>query len=702
MAYDDFNNVVVLFGGYAGTYNGETWLYDVGNDTWTQKFPASSPSARWGHTMAYNSDNGLVYLFGGEDMGGFSAETWAYDVTVGPEGAWNFITDTGPTPRYFSAMSYDQPNTAMILYGGNDGVIQADTWALVGNSWIPKFPGPTTPLATFGHSATFCAGLGQALIFGGNDGSNDTNAIWGYDIADGPNGVWKSYIGVRAPEPVSFSSIVYDSDSKRLVTFGGDGGRIYNESWIVDYSTPWNGDIVTPAVGTNGENFTAVAWDNTGYNATMIGNDYLGDTGVIYSFYMGNYHVTKVPDPVSTLAGHRLYGIDFKPGKSSLQTAIIAGASGFQFHSTAVDQSTMVFIGAEAPNTLAIDLWEQSDPAQTSRLNDQVDVDAAYTFFVEANYTIGGADSWNFVEMNLTAWYDGGALGIGSGPPDATWTAEDARTRQFRLTYNVNNDTAWMSYPAGAPFEFSILNWWLDPLVYGGPGEFRHRMYINVTFENQTFSGNGNGFLNGPAFGGDIWTMNTALNDPSSWDFRVGVYDVTNTGAVNYSYEEFGINEMVSISVSGNPTRNAPPGSPIALMANPSIITYSCNLPYWVNVSLVDDLYLGGSPPGPMVGATNISVINVAPDAGLPVASDIAALTPFAGPGLINDLCIWGSSMPPGIPVNEPLNGTQTSGPWRTNYFTPGITTQVNWWAAVPAGIQEGMYWTVITIRIEG
>ncbi|KYK26282.1 MAG: hypothetical protein AYK23_03165 [Candidatus Proteinoplasmatales archaeon SG8-5] len=699
MAYDDANNVVVMFGGYDGGYNGETWLYDLANDTWTQKFPASPPSARWGHTMTYNSNDGLIYLFGGEDLGGFDSETWTYDVTNGAEGTWTYLTSTGPTARYFSAMSYDRPNNALILYGGNDGVVLGETWVFISGSWSPRTPA-SNPGPRFGHSGTFCSGLGGSLIFAGNDGTDDKNDIWTYDLTDGPDGSWTPHVGVRAPEPVSFSRIVHDTESKKLITFGGDGGFVSNETWIADYSTPWNGDIVNPAIGTNGENFTAASWDNTGYNATFIGNDYPGNKGVIYSYYMGNYHVTMVPDQANTLSGHRLYGIDFKPGNYGIQTALISGASGFKFLASAIDQSTTILIDASYPNIFSIDMWAQTDPARTSTLNTQVNADANYTFFVEANYTLGNLDAWNSVELNLSAWFDGGSLGILSDPPDASWSAANARTQQFQLYYNVANGTSWMHYPQGAPNEFSIQDVWLDPMIYGGPGEFRHHVYINVTFMHQTTSANGNNFLNGPAFGGRIWEKNDALNDPSTWDFRVGVYDVGNTGAVNYSYEEFGINDLVAISVTGNPTLNAPPGTASTLMNNPSQITYSTNAPYWVNVSLVGDLLRGGVGPD-FVPTTDIAVRNANVNATASYSEIPVSGGPvnFAGPGLANELCIWGTDMPPPTPLIEPLNGTTACGPWSSNYNGASVT-QVDWWAAVPI-VPEGNYWTTITIRIE-
>jgi hypothetical protein len=277
------------------------------------------------------------------------------------------------------------------------------------------------------------------------------------------------------------------------------------------------------------------------------------------------------------------------------------------------------------------------------------------------------------------------------------------------MYYNVANNTYWMHYPLGFPNEFSIQDVWVDPLTYGGPGENRHRVYVNVTFQKQTISAPGNGFLNGPAFGGRIWEKNDALNDPSTWDFRIGLYDVSNTDAVNYSYEEFGINELVSITVNGNPTGTGAPGMNNISLAPSSQIWYSVNNEYWVNISLVNELYLNGVPGPLFIPANQICVANVHVNASS-VYSDIDGSypfgRPFVGPGQANEFCVWGNSsivapmfMPP------PLNGTIAAGVWGSDFTEvtlPGTeTTAVDWWGSVPVGLGEGSYWTVITIKIE-
>ena len=75
---------VLLFGGYGGSLNGDTWVYDFSANTWTnqslvssraQRVDAAGPSARYGHAMA-SLGGDQVLLFGGYDDTSYHGDTW--------------------------------------------------------------------------------------------------------------------------------------------------------------------------------------------------------------------------------------------------------------------------------------------------------------------------------------------------------------------------------------------------------------------------------------------------------------------------------------------------------------------------------------------------------------------------------------------------------------------------------------------------
>lgn len=131
MAYDENRGVVVLFGGtrqysHQGGPFGDTWEWDGSN--WIEVVPALSPSPRFYHQMAFDSDVGIVILHGGKDSTGGVNDTWGFD------GAdWKLIsTLSAPEVRSANALSYFPPVKSTVLFGGYiNGVGRSnDTWEL--------------------------------------------------------------------------------------------------------------------------------------------------------------------------------------------------------------------------------------------------------------------------------------------------------------------------------------------------------------------------------------------------------------------------------------------------------------------------------------------------------------------------------------------------------------------------------------------
>ena len=87
MVYDELNQVTVLFGGQDGYYNAETWVFelDIGpsgpEGEWTRLYPAHSPSPRSSMRMTYDHTSEVTVLFCGLVGSGPSAyldDTWVY------------------------------------------------------------------------------------------------------------------------------------------------------------------------------------------------------------------------------------------------------------------------------------------------------------------------------------------------------------------------------------------------------------------------------------------------------------------------------------------------------------------------------------------------------------------------------------------------------------------------------------------------
>ncbi|MFO7618075.1 MAG: kelch repeat-containing protein, partial [Thermoplasmata archaeon] len=553
-----------------------------------------------------------------------------------------------------------------------------ETWVYdaVADQWEQKFPS-IKPSARLRHGMAYDPISKRTLMFGGNAGGTLSGETWAYDLL---NNKWTDLFPGRRPAERTFSEMAYASKHGLAVLFGGDYTLGLNDTWHLLPGTPWNGNVVDPAKYTNGENFTAVTWNNAGTDAFFVGHN--STHAVLYTYYHGSDYIAIVPGTGDVFAGHELYAATCKPKTRTGELAIL-GASSFKVMPMMFDSSTMLTVNVDFPHIFDIDFREQS--TGLSMVYQQVDVNKNYTFFIEGNYTIGGVDMWNAVNITIDAWFDEGRVGTGSAP-EGSWSTEYNRTRQFRITRYSGVTT--LDYPS-AP-EFILQDTWADPTTYAGG---RHRIYINITFGNQTRAAGG--ALTPPAMD-DIWNITRAFNNSNSWDFKVRLEDHTYTDAFAEAYGEFGVKKNVAISVTGNPSGSAPPGTENKLMDVNSRITYSANTAYWVNVSIP---HLTG--PAGQIGAGNVSVRNIHLAANA-TNSYIPAQTNFpAAPD--TEMNIWGRNA---TYAAAPCNGSVSAGPWVTNFNSGGLGpgyeayTELQWWVTVMASVSEGVYTAQITVTI--
>jgi len=289
------------------------------------------------------------------------------------------------------------------------------------------------------------------------------------------------------------------------------------------------------------ETLNDVDWYPAADMAVIVGEH--GGNGVVLNHIALSNEVVDVSAQLPPGTGP-LYGVACKAATSPRSAIILSAGGAVAAFPQAQDINTQIRVNSAFPHIFAINMWDQATAVGltgASLLNQEVDVGGIYTFFIEANYTIGGVDEWwNAAEVDLTAWYDNGAIQAGSNVGDTTWTADDERTRQFRITYNLGMNASTMFYPVGFPNEFDIHSTYAHPTTF--PGAI-HRLYINVSFNLQTFAADGNLFAFGNS--GDILDINQLL-DSNSWDFNYSVYDSSFPSAREEAYEEFGIKQSVA------------------------------------------------------------------------------------------------------------------------------------------------------------
>ncbi|TFG28688.1 hypothetical protein EU527_16910 [Candidatus Thorarchaeota archaeon] len=260
MVYHSGEDKVVLFGGHVSgaadnwLNHNETWTYDYNTNTWTDMDPVLAPPAIAGGCMAYDSESNLIVLFAGstndwvED--GMISETWTYD--LGTNTWTNVTTSSQPSPRSWSSLAYDIESDYIVLHGGwttegSGWSILTDTWTYDTNinTWTEiSVVGPTI-LGDFAYDSE-----SDLIVFWG--GTADMNELvedlrsetWTYDTN---TETWEQMVNEVKPPVRSRGELVYDSESDKILLFGGilDGGweteEVVHDCWSYDLNNNlWN------------------------------------------------------------------------------------------------------------------------------------------------------------------------------------------------------------------------------------------------------------------------------------------------------------------------------------------------------------------------------------------------------------------------------------------------------------------------------
>jgi hypothetical protein len=183
MAFDAERRRVVLFGGHgAAGVEDDTWEWDVDEDAWIPRSPATRPPARRSHAMAWDADRGRVVLFGGRTGSGLRLQdTWEWDGTD-----WVLRSpDERPSARQEHALVWDPFRRQVVLVGGSATSQLGDVWVWNGQagtwSQIEPADGDTTFPARGRHAAAFDPRTGSLLVHGGAAGIDRLEDTWRWD-----------------------------------------------------------------------------------------------------------------------------------------------------------------------------------------------------------------------------------------------------------------------------------------------------------------------------------------------------------------------------------------------------------------------------------------------------------------------------------------------------------------------------------------
>jgi hypothetical protein len=167
MATDLRREILVLFGGVSasGAELGDTWEFD--GRKWGQVGGTSGgPGQRQGHAMTYASGSDQLLLYGGLKGETAFGDTWNWDGQN-----WKLLATSGPSPRAFTALAYNDNCNSSVLFGGglNAGTTYADTWEWDGNKW--SLTATNGPSSRYLHAMAHFSLGGKTVLVGGSRGT---------------------------------------------------------------------------------------------------------------------------------------------------------------------------------------------------------------------------------------------------------------------------------------------------------------------------------------------------------------------------------------------------------------------------------------------------------------------------------------------------------------------------------------------------
>ena len=232
MAYDAADGYVVLYGGqdpHTGNFLNDTWTFQGG--VW-RGLPLPDPSS--GLTlagaiftsMAYDASDGYLLMFGGDNisLNGSSVDLGTtYEFS---DGNWTVAgTLVAPPARDAAAMAYDSWDGEIVLFGGQNisgltTVTYRDTWVWSGGSWS-ELKTKATPVARAAAMMVYDGNDGYVLLFGGLNESGATivfNDTWSF-----VGGVWTKLGPSTSPPPLYLAAVAFNAKGSDVVLVGGTG-----------------------------------------------------------------------------------------------------------------------------------------------------------------------------------------------------------------------------------------------------------------------------------------------------------------------------------------------------------------------------------------------------------------------------------------------------------------------------------------------
>jgi len=202
--------------------------------TWVLKYPTTAPAPRVDHVAAYNSDDGSVLIFGGNDAPAhYDNKTYVWDGMN-----WQEITpSSSPSPRLDYTLVYAEGK--WFLFGGSSGspAPLGDMWIFDGSDWTQIAQTSPWPSARWTDSQFAYDFHRKKIIIVGGNTAPDSYILdqWEFDVT---TQTWQQ-VSVTNPPAFWMFCVTYDPDRRRLVLFGGRSSSTYRNTTMWFNNGTW-------------------------------------------------------------------------------------------------------------------------------------------------------------------------------------------------------------------------------------------------------------------------------------------------------------------------------------------------------------------------------------------------------------------------------------------------------------------------------
>jgi hypothetical protein len=249
--YDPVRDRMLVFGGVNAAFAfNDVWALSLsGTPTWSLLAPLGTPPvARFSHSAIYDPVRDRMLVFGGHDhFSTYFNDVWALSLAGTP--TWTQIVPTGTPPvgRDGQSAIYDPVRDRMIVFGGSNGLIRNDSWALSlsgSPAWTQLAPIENPLNHRTLHTAVYDPWRDRMVVFGGTNGVY-LNNVWALSLTGTETWLEQGPAGILPPTLVSAAG-VYDPVRDRMVVFGGyDGTGLRNDAWALG----WGATVSVPEPG---------------------------------------------------------------------------------------------------------------------------------------------------------------------------------------------------------------------------------------------------------------------------------------------------------------------------------------------------------------------------------------------------------------------------------------------------------------------